>query len=324
MLSSRSSRTRTYQILLAFTCLYIFWGGTYTAARLGVVEMPAPVLAGTRLAVAGIVILLFCALTGKRLISSAWEMRRILILGVLLLFLGNVGLVWAQFYLPSGLCALLVAIVPVYVALIELMLPHGERLRLPGQIGLIMGFVGLGILAWPSAHRGLHGDRHQIIAIIVLLSGAFSFACGSIWSRLSNLTLNPFVCAGWEMLSASACNLMLATILHDWRIAHWNHNSLAAISYLIVFGSLIGFTCYSWLLSNVPVTKLATYAYVNPMVAVLLGALILRERLQGNEWIGMMIILTAVVLVTSSKLQCGHGAPEENPLTGMDALSSQM
>jgi drug/metabolite transporter (DMT)-like permease len=317
------SRAHTYRILLAFTCLYLFWGGTYTAARFGVVEMPAPVLAGTRLAVAGTLILAFCALSGKRLMSSAWEMRRIFVLGVLLLFFGNVALVWAQFYLPSGLCALLVAIVPVYIALIELSLPHGERLRLPGQIGLVMGFIGLGILAWPSAHRGLHGDWHQIAAIVVLLLGAFSFACGSIWSRLSNLTLDPIVCAGWEMLSASACNMVLATVVRDWHVAHWNHTSIAAISYLVVFGSLIGFSCYSWLLSNVPVTKLATYAYVNPVIAVILGALILRERLQGNEWIGMVIILTAVVLVTSSKLQRGHGAPKD-PRTDIDALTSQM
>jgi drug/metabolite transporter (DMT)-like permease len=237
-------------------------------------------------------------------------MRRIFMLGVLLLFAGNVGLVWAEYYLPSGLSALLVAIVPVYVALIELLLPHGERLRSSGQIGLIFGFAGLGILAWPSAHAGLHGDWHQIFAIGVLLLGAFSFACGSIWSRQSKLSLNVFVCAGWQMLAASFCDLVLATCLRQWGHAHWNRDSFSAIAYLTVFGSLIGFSSYSWLLQNVPVTKVATYAYVNPMVAVLLGALLLGERLQGNEWIGMVIILVAVFLVTSSKMQPGHGAPE--------------
>lgn len=319
--SSTKSHSHSYQVLLAFACLYVFWGGTYAATRLGVQLVPAFVLAGVRLAIAGCLILLFTSLKGKRLLASLPEMRRLFILGVLLLFFGNVGMVWAERYLPSGLTALLVAIVPVYVALIELLLPHGERLRISGQIGLVLGFVGLGILAWPSAHTGLHGDRHQIFAIGVLLLGAFSFACGSIWSRMSKLSLNPFVCAGWEMLAASFCNLALAACRGEWTHAHWNHVSFSATGYLVVGGSLIGFSCYSWLLQNAPITKVATYAYVNPMIAVLLGAVLLGERLQGNEWIGMVIILVAVFLVTSSKMQPGHGAPEVPEMKADVALS---
>ena len=296
-----------YQILLAFACVYTFWGATYTAARFGVHLMPAPVLAGVRLITGGCLMLSFAALRGKRIWGPSAEMCRIFLLGVLLLFTGNVGLVWAEFYLPSGLSALLVAIVPVYVALIELQLPNGERLRSRGQIGLVLGFIGLAILAWPSAHTGLHGDRHEILAVGVLMIGALSFASGSILSRHSKLTLDPFVCAGWEMLIASICDLVLATCLREWSHAQWNRDSISAIAYLIVFGSLIGFTSYTWLLHNVPVAKVATYAYVNPTVAVLLGALLLGERLQGNEWFGMVIILMAVFLVTSSRMQPGHG-----------------
>ena len=304
------TRPPRYRILLAFACVYIFWGATYTAARFGVHLMPAPVLAGVRLSIGGCLMLSFAALRGKRIWGPVREMRRIFLLGVLLLFTGNVGLVWAEFYLPSGLSALLVAIVPVYVALIELMLPKGERLRSRGQIGLALGFIGLAILAWPSAHTGLHGDRHEIFAVGVLMLGALSFASGSILSHHSKLTIDPFVCAGWEMLIASICDLVLATCLREWGHAQWDRDSISAIAYLILFGSLAGFTSYTWLLQNVPVAKVATYAYVNPMVAVLLGALLLGERLQGNEWFGMVIILLAVFLVTSSRLQPGHGEPE--------------
>ena len=225
------------------------------------------------------------------------------LLGVLLLFTGNVGLLWAEYYLPSGLSALLVAIIPVYVAVIEWMMPHGERLRMRGQIGVILGFLGLAILALPSARTGLHGNWHQVIAIAVLLLGALSFACGSIWSRNSKISLDPFVCAGWEMLAASLCDLVVATSLRQWNHAAWNRTSLSVIAFLVVFGSLIGFSCYTWLLHNVPVSKVATYAYVNPMIAVLLGAFLLAERLRVNEWTGMIIILVAVFLVTSSKLR---------------------
>lgn len=295
--------------MLAFLCVYLFWGATYTAARFGVHLLPAPILAGVRLSIGGSLMLSFCVMRGKRIWGPVAEMRRVFLLGILLLFTGNVGLVWAEFYLRSGLSALLVAVVPVYVALIELLLPGGERLRNRGQFGLLLGFLGLAVLAWPSAHTGLHGDRHEILAIMVLLLGALSFASGSVLSRHSKLTLDPLVCAGWEMLTASVCDLVLASSLHQWSHAHWTRNSISAVAYLILFGSLIGFTSYIWLLQNVPVAKVATYAYVNPVVAVLLGAALLGERLLGNEWLGMFIILLAVFLVTSSRMQPGHGEP---------------
>jgi len=301
--ASRSS------VLLAFGCIYIIWGATYTAARIGVVLVPATVLAGVRLLIAGSLMLGCMALRGKRLLGSAREMRRLFLLGALLLFTGNVGLVWAQFYLPSGLCALLVAILPVYVALIEWMLPHGERLRVRGQIGLVLGFFGLAILAWPSVRTGLRGEWHEFVAIAILLLGTLTFAIGSILSRKSKLTLNLLVCAGWEMLAASFCDLVVATSFRQWGHAVWNRNSICVIAFLVIFGSLIGFSCYTWLLSHVAVSKIATYTYVNPIVAVLLGALVLGERLHGDEWIGMVVILLAVFLVNSSKLQPKLGTP---------------
>ena len=310
MNSASTPHVSRYRILLAFACVYIFWGATYTAARFGVHLVPATVLAGTRLCVAGSLMLLFCMVCGKRIWGSMVDMRRVFLLGVLLLFAGNVGLVWAEYYLPSGLSALLVAIIPVYVALIEMLLPNGERLRSRGQIGLILGFFGLAILAWPRARAGFHGDIYQIIAVGVLLVGAFSFAGGSILSRHSKLSLDPFVCTGWEMLIAGACDLILATVLHQWKYAVWDRGSILAIAYMVVFGSLIGFSAYMWLLRNVPVAKVATYAYVNPMVAVLLGVLLLGERLQANEWVGMLVILFAVFLVTSSKMKSDRLAAE--------------
>lgn len=254
--------------------------------------------------------LLFCALRGKRLWGSAADMRRVLLLGILLLFAGNVGLVWAEFYLPSGLSALLVAVVPLYVAAIEMLLPNGERLLSRGQAGLALGFVGLAILAWPRARAGFRGEPHQVLAIGVLLLGALAFASGSILSRHSKLSLDPFVCTGWEMLFASFCDLILATLFRQWKYADWNRGSILAIAYMVVFGSLIGFSAYMWLLRNVPVAKVATYAYVNPMVAVLLGVLILGERLRLSECVGMVVILLAVFLVTSSRMKGDRPAAE--------------
>lgn len=310
MQTSRTGHASSSAVMFAFACVYICWGATYTAARLGVHFVPAPALAGVRLVIGGSLMLGFMALRGKRLLGSMREMRRLFLLGVLMLFFGNVGLVWAEFYLPSGLAALLVAIIPVYIAVIEWLMPHGERLRTRGEIGLVLGFLGLVVLAFPSARTGFRGDWHQLVAIVILLLGALSFSIGSVWSRGTRFSLDPFVCAGWEMLAACVCDLVLATARHQWGRATWNHESVSAIAFLVLFGSLTGFSAYTWLLQNVPVSKVATYAYVNPMVAVLLGAIVLGERLHGNEWIGMVMILLAVFLVTSSKMQPDHEVAE--------------
>jgi drug/metabolite transporter (DMT)-like permease len=310
MALSRQRTAPRWQILIAFTSVYLFWGATYAASRIGVHFVPAPLLAGVRLAVGGCLMLTFCAARGKRILGSAQEMRRLLLLGVLLLFGGNLGLVWAEYYIPSGFAALLVAIVPIYVAIIEWILPTGERLRLRGQAGLVLGFLGLGVLLWPSLQHGLRGDARQVLAVVALLLGALSFACGSVLARRSSLALHPLVCAGWEMLVASACDLSLSTVLHQERIAHWNRESVVAVGYLVLFGSLAGFSAYVWLLSHVPVAKVATYAYVNPAVAVLIGALLLGERLQANEYAGMAITLLAVFLVTSSQMRSGRPVAE--------------
>ena len=310
METPRTGHPSSSAVTFAFACVYVCWGGTYTAARLGVHFVPAAALAGVRLFISGSAMLGFMALRGKRLLGGMREMRRLFLLGVLMLFFGNVGLVWAEFYLPSGLAALLVAIIPVYIAVIEWLMPHGERLRTRGEIGLALGFIGLVVLALPSARTSFHGDWHQLVAIVILLVGALSFSVGSVWSRGTRFSLDPFVCAGWEMLAACVCDLALATVRHAWGRATWNHESVSVIAYLVLFGSLTGFSAYTWLLQNVPVSKVATYAYVNPMVAVLLGAIVLGERLYGNEWIGMVMILVAVFLVTSSKMQPDHEMPE--------------
>lgn len=309
-MSSTSRTAPPWQILSAFCSVYLFWSATYAASRIGVHFVPAPLLAGVRLAVGGCLMLAFCTVRGKKIFGTVREMRRLLLLGVLLLFGGNVGLVWAEFYLPSGFAALLVAVVPIYVALIEWMLPGGERLRVRGQAGLALGFLGLGMLVWPSLHHSLRGDARQMAAIVVLLLGALSFACGSVLARRSQISLHPLVCAGWEMLVACACDLALGTALHEWSRAHWNRTATTAVVYLILFGSLAGFSAYIWLIAHVPVAKVATYAYVNPAVAVLIGALFLGEHLLPNAYAGMAVTLLAVFLVTSSQMRSGRSTAE--------------
>ena len=297
-------------IVLAFLSVYFCWSATYTAMRVGVSLLPATVLAGVRLMIGAGLMLSFCKLRGRRLIFPRGVFWRLMLLGVMLLFGGNIGLVWSEKYLPSGLAALIVAVVPLYVVLIEMALPHGDRLRRQGYIGLVLGFLALGALLWPSLREGFDGHPMQVLAIGAILGGAFSWASGSVLSRRMNLPVDPLVAAGWEMFAAGATNVIFATLFWQWPHATWNWTSVGCVGYLVLFGSLLGFSCYIWLIAHVPVAKVATYAYVNPMIAVVLGAVILHEKLVSTEYVGMVAIVIAVALVTSSKLKSGKSTAE--------------
>lgn len=299
-------------IVLAFSTVYLCWGATYAAMSVGVHLLPATILAGTRMGIAGLIMLAFCGLRGKRLLYSRGTMWRLAALGVLMLFGGNVLLVWSEKYLASGLAALLVAAVPLYVAVIESILPRGERLRRRGLAGLALGFVALIALLWPSFHRaaGAHSLPMQLIAALLILLGALSWAIGSVWFRRLGLDVDPLVAAGWEMTAAAVCNVVIATAFWRWPHAQWNEKSEGAVAFLILFGSLLGFSCYIWLIRNVPVAKAATYAYVNPVIAVILGALLLGEHLQPTEYTGMVAVICSVALVTTSRTKSGRSVAE--------------
>lgn len=280
----------------------------------GVRFLPATILAGSRMLIGAILMFSFCALRGKQLVYSRDIMMRLALVGVLLLFGGNIGLVWSEKYLPSGLAALLIAVVPLYVALIERLLPGGERLRARGNIGLFLGLLALGALLWPSM-RATFAQSHlglpiQLVSAVVVLLGALSWASGSVLFRRMRLPVDPLVGAGWEMLAAGLCNLSIATFTCQWPRAVWNAKSVGAIAYLVLFGSLLGFSCYIWLVHHVPVAKVASYAFVNPVVAVILGALILGEHLRSSEYVGMVMVICAVALVISSQTSSGRSAAE--------------
>jgi drug/metabolite transporter (DMT)-like permease len=299
-------------ILLAFCSVYLCWGATYTAMSIGVHLLPATILAGTRMLAGALIMLAFCGLRRKQLFYRRNVMGHLAVLGILMLFGGNIGLVWSEKYLASGLAALLVAVVPLYVAVIETLLPRGERLRARGIAGVALGFLALVALLWPSFHEAvsMHGRPMQMIAALVVLLGALSWAVGSVRFRRLALDVDPLVAAGWEMMAAGLCNILVATATWQWPHAVWNADSVGAIGYLVLFGSLLGFSCYIWLIHHVPVAKAATYAYVNPVVAVILGAAALKEHLQPTEYIGMVAVICAVVLVTTSRTKSGRSVAE--------------
>ena len=304
----------TTRVLIAFGCVYFFWGSTFVAIRYGVAVLPPLVLGSTRYLIAGPLILGISALMGLRVRFSWGVIARLAVLGVLMLGMGNQGLVWAEQYLSSGLAALLYASVPLFVALTEVVLPSGEALRARGWVGVGVGFAGLAVLVLPGLKESRQGHGGQLMGAVVVVLAALAWSWGSVLARRSKLPVNPFVASGWEMTFGGLFNLMLAEVFGGktggFGAAHFGVQAWGAIGYLVVFGSMVGYTAYTYVLDHVPVAKAATYAYVNPVVAVMLGAWVLKERMVAIEYVGMAAILVAVYLVTSSKLKSGAPAAE--------------
>jgi drug/metabolite transporter (DMT)-like permease len=301
--------SKSFAIPFAFGCVYFFWGSTYTAIKVGVQYLHPLVLGASRFLIAGLVMLAFCRLRGLRVLPTARQLGWITAIALLLLCGGNIGLVTGERYIASGLAALLLAVVPLYIAVISMLLPRGEKLLARGWVGLIFGFAGLVALLWPGLGQHADGQSQQVLGAVIVLASALSWAVGSVLSRELKLPVNPMVVAGWEMLIAGVVSSVAGLFLGAWHTAHWTKASVGAIAYLVTFGSLVGYTAFVWLLDHVPVPKVATYAYINPVVAVLLGAFLLRERLVSTEYIGMVAVVIAVALVTSSGLKAEAKQP---------------
>lgn len=299
------------RVLIAFGCVYFFWGSTYVAIRFGVEVLPPFVLASVRFLIAGPIMMALCAMRGLKLRQSWRDMGMLAAIGVLMLGLGNMGLVWSEQYLPSGLAALLIAVIPIYVALFEAFLPDGEGLPTKGWVGIGTGFLGLMILVSPGLREGVHAPGGQLLGSAVAVISAFAWTCGSVLSRRAKVQTSAFVAAAWEMLFAGIFNLGLLFVTGGTLRVPWGQQAGWSVAWLVTFGSLVGYTAYIYLLDNVPVAKVSTYAYINPIVAVVLGAILLKERMVPIEYAGMAAILVAVYLVTSSKLKVGKLSPAE-------------
>ena len=309
----------TASIVLAFASVYFFWGSTYTAIRIGVEQMPPLLFAGTRFLIAGAILMAWCRWRGMRLVWPAPTMVRLGMIGLLLLGGGNVALVFVEKTVPSGLASLMWAGIPLYVALAEMILPGGEPLPGRGWVGIALGFAGLGLLVLPSLQSGLAGDRSLLIALGEMLAGTVSWAAGSILSRRSRLPVNSVVAAAWQMVAAGVLSTLLGTALGQWPQFHLNTAAVGSLAWLITCGSLIGYTCYVYLLEHVPVAKVSSNSYVNPVVAVLLGILVLHERPVTSEIAGMAFIVLAVFLLTTAQVKAKGARPAVEELERIPA-----
>jgi len=311
---------RQFQVATAFALVYVLWGATYLAMRVAVEHIPAYVMGAVRFSIAGPLMLAYCALRGKKVSITRQDAPRLFAVGVLLLSIANMGVAGAEEYVPSGLTALIVAIVPIWVAVIEAWVFRSRRLSAMGLSGLALGILGMLVLLWPKIASGTRLTHPEIIGIGILLLASLSWAMGSVLSGMWTLSVDVFTASAWEMTFAGAVNAVVAFATGGFHKVVWTPNGTLAILYLVTCGSWIGFTAYIWLLEHVPTAKVATYAYVNPVVAVYLGWLILSEKVDAFMLIGTVIIIAAVALVNLSKLRTlkGRVAVEDHELSAVE------
>jgi drug/metabolite transporter (DMT)-like permease len=260
-------------------------------------------MCAARFSIAGTVMLGYCALTGRRIRFSARQLFHLAVVGILLLMGGNLTLSYAEQIVPTGLAALLIAVTPLWFLVLDSLLLGDHHISRRGKIGLTIGIAGVVVLIWPDLrHPNALGHR-ELWWSLALQLGSFSWAFGSVLSKKwQTAATDPFGAIAWQMVFAGIANLIFALLVEKPSSVMWTLRGVGAILYLVICGSWIGYTAYIWLLQHVPTSKVSTYAYVNPVVAVFLGWLVLHERIDRYILMGSAIIVASVVLVTSAKV----------------------
>lgn len=298
--SQQKQRTR---IIVAFALLYVLWGSTYLAMRIIVRDLPPYVAGAARYLVSGPIMLAACALMGRKIRITFADLRRLLVISILLLCMGNIGVLWGEEYVPSGLASLIVALVPIWVVILEAWVFRAGRVTAKGIFGLGLGIVGLLVLLWPRIASGSHLGRLELFGSAILAAASFFWALGSVFSHRFTLSVDVFASAAWQMTLAGLVNGLISFATGQFHHTHWTTTAISAIGYLVVFGSWLGYSAYIYLLEHVPTPKVATYAYVNPIVAVFLGWIILHEQVDAFMLVGTVIIIASVWLVNTAKLR---------------------
>lgn len=299
-----SSRGEKFGPLAAWASVCFFWGTTYLAIRLGLETLPPVLFAGLRFLTAGVLLFLIVRVwTGARL-PKGREWLDQAVVALALLGVGNGLVVWAEQWVPSGPAALLVATSPFWVMGVERFFREGERLQGRAIAGLLIGFGGLVLLVAPNLYGATALGAGYLWGMVAIQVACASWSIGSVYSKHHPTGVQPLMGAAIQMLIAGAAMTLLGSVLGEWKGLHFSPRSFGAFAYLIVFGSIVAYGSYTYAVQKLPLSLVSTYSYINPVIAVLLGWLVLSEPLGWRVLTATSVILAGVMMVKT-----GRGKP---------------
>ena len=276
----------------------ISWGTTFLATRVAIESIPPFAMSGSRHLAAGVLLALVLRTRGIPLPSiDSWPGHALL--GLLMIGMGNGCLVWAQQFVPSGVAAVMVSVIPFWMIGVEALMPGGERIRSRQFIGLLLGFGGIALLASSSLQNNGTSTRQIILGVIMLQLSCLGWSIGSAYAKRHKRDENLFAATAVQIMCGGLILMGVATITGDWSHVDPTGRSLAGVLYLIVVGTFVGYVSYVYALKHLPVTIVSLYAYVNPIIAVILGSLILKERFTFRMAVAIAVIFAAMLIVRS-------------------------
>lgn len=290
-------------VFAAFGAVYIFWGSTYIGIVLAIKSVPPFLMAAIRFFVAGIILYVWC-IARKEKRPDAVSISKNAFAGILMLFFGTTSLIWAEQYLPAGLCSIIIATTPFWFVMLDKKHWKANFSDKFIIIGLIVGLSGIVMLSANKGSMNLEGNKLQVISFFILLCGSMMWSIGSLYSKYSVTNGSTSIKASIQMMAAGITALIVSLAAGEFNHFAWGQitmSSINAMIYLITFGSLVGYIAYIWLLDVRPPAIVGTYAYVNPAVAMFLGWFILNERISALQIASLFIILLGVLLVNLSK-----------------------
>lgn len=293
------------KVYLAFAAIYLIWGSTYFFIREALDGFPPFMLGGLRFLVAALLMFAWCLVTGQS-IRPGKDLRNAAITGILLCFVGNGAVVWVEQSIPSSVVAIVIAVAPLSFILLDKPQWRVNFRSFPTLLGVVAGFAGVLLLFSEkiAAQWAATEVTPEFSAMFILLLGIIGWPAGSIYAKYHPASIPNLVNSGWQMLIGALCFLLASTARGEWSAMQWASVPASAwlsLLYLILFGSIIGFSAYVWLLQVRPATQVSTYAYVNPVVAVLLGVFVGQEVIGWRELAGLVVILGGVLLINLAK-----------------------
>jgi drug/metabolite transporter (DMT)-like permease len=284
----------------AFAVVCLVWGTTYLAIRVAVTTMPPFLLTGARYLFAGAVLFIVAKLHGDAIPRGRRVLGDLVLCGVLMVAIGNLAVVWAEQWVPSGFAALFVGTAPFWATLIELLRRSGERLEPRHGIGMLIGFLGVAMLVTPRG-AGNAFDARFVMGALVIQAGSIAWQYGTVRGKHALVAVPPLMSSALQMLAGGLVVTLAGVALGELPRFHATPRTFAALAYLSIFGSVLAYTSYVYAARHLRITNMSLYAYVNPVVAVILGWLVLREQLTWVSVAAMVVILCGVAMVQSGR-----------------------